>query len=527
MFVQELSELHQRYVDLSGRFRANWAFHQFMQSVRKILSEDGEILHTKDFQEVYARLKELSENLNTFDTARIATRLEAVGQELTQLTAYLLGEDTKVLPHFVRQFFQRVKSYDERILTQLVRFYLYACREEDWTPDRFDKVDFLLSRLAEEDNGPGGRLVLKDQSRLREILQAMWSVMGQPQPTPEQVDQHKRSIEQIRWEVGQVVSLDELHERRLIGTYRDRKRSLGLQLFYPEIALAFLATNLELKKTILQLYRNEEQRIVSEYQRIFQLEQAAPSGGELRRELVEFRNEVERFEGQLKTAELRLDELAGLRRRMRTLLPRLTELQAADEGKVEAGGVSEDLFGIPHLEVKVPSSCDPLLAETYTRMVGALESASPGFGPSDMALSPEIYALRLEPREVQAFLHREDPAVDTELETFVLEAAALRIQINDHAEEIKDLLDETSATGDGPVFARARTTLRLANRRLAQFAPLVDQAVLDGQLEEAQQLQLLRIRLMRDYSGLWLLAFKPFVGKVAGVTGTGAGLASR
>jgi hypothetical protein len=30
-----------------------------------------------------------------------------------------------------------------------------------------------------------------------------------------------------------------------------------------------------------------------------------------------------------------------------------------------------------------------------------------------------------------------------------------------------------------------------------------------GNLAECRQVQLLRMRLMRDYSGLWLLAFKP------------------
>ena len=30
-----------------------------------------------------------------------------------------------------------------------------------------------------------------------------------------------------------------------------------------------------------------------------------------------------------------------------------------------------------------------------------------------------------------------------------------------------------------------------------------------GNMAECRQIQLLRMRLMRDYSGLWLLAFKP------------------
>ena len=37
----------------------------------------------------------------------------------------------------------------------------------------------------------------------------------------------------------------------------------------------------------------------------------------------------------------------------------------------------------------------------------------------------------------------------------------------------------------------------------------IDAAVQDGNFGEAQQLQLLRMRLIRDYSGLWLLVNRP------------------
>jgi hypothetical protein len=33
--------------------------------------------------------------------------------------------------------------------------------------------------------------------------------------------------------------------------------------------------------------------------------------------------------------------------------------------------------------------------------------------------------------------------------------------------------------------------------------------MMGGGMDECRQVQLLRMRLMRDYSGLWLLAFKP------------------
>ena len=126
------------------------------------------------------------------------------------------------------------------------------------------------------------------------------------------------------------------------------------------------------------------------------------------------------------------------------------------------------------------------------------------------ASDPEVYPLRLEPREVTAYRRvfgRKEH--DAELERFLLEAAALRVRINDEAQEITSILDETSVTGDAPIYNRARATARLADSYLWRFQHLLDERLFAGDLSEGRQIQLLRMRLMRDYSGLWLLAYKP------------------
>lgn len=98
---------------------------------------------------------------------------------------------------------------------------------------------------------------------------------------------------------------------------------------------------------------------------------------------------------------------------------------------------------------------------------------------------------------------------DEELERFLLESAALRLRINQEAGEITELLDETAVTKDAPVFARARNTTKVADAYVQRFGAYVDAAIQDGAFGEAQQLQLLRMRLIRDYSGLWLLVNRP------------------
>ena len=127
-----------------------------------------------------------------------------------------------------------------------------------------------------------------------------------------------------------------------------------------------------------------------------------------------------------------------------------------------------------------------------------------------MALSRDIYHLRLEPREIVAYRRVYlTPGGDSEVERFLLEAAALRLRINQEAAEIAELLDETAVTKDAPVFERARATTRVADALVQRFSSVIDGAVQDGNFTEAQQLQLLRMRLIRDYSGLWLLVNRP------------------
>ncbi len=512
MSVQELSLLHRRYADLSHRFRAGWAFHQFLKNIKKVFDELAIGDLPADFQKVYDVLREVSQNLNTADHEHVRAQLDQVQQQLTQITGALLAEDSKVSPPFLRQFFQRVKNYDDKILTQLVRFYLYCNRGDAWHPDRLDKVDYLLSRLAEEYDESTSTYVLRDRKQLKEILGSLWALVS-PEVEGGGVQEYLRAVADIQGELTEVESLDELNDRHLIHRFRDLKHGLGNQFFEPGLALALLETNLKLKNLIQQLYRQEEHRIVTEYQEVFELEREVPFDSALTQELAQLRDEIERFENQLQREELNLNDLARIRGMIRSLSPRLeveTSAEPVAREEVETK-VSE--------AEEAPSAADQpgwsdyreWIAEPLGRLEAALEEVDPKLAPKKVTLARELYSYRLEAREVLAFrrLHQNQDC-DRDLETFLVEAAALRMRLNEEAEEIKGLLDETVTTGDAPVFENARRTVEVANAFLWRFFHLQDRTLLAGDFEECQEVQLLKMRLMRDYSGLWLLAHKPF-----------------
>ncbi len=525
--VQELSTLHRRYADISHRFRSGWTFHQFLQSLNKSLLQRTDDPYSTDFQDLYTGLKEISQSLNAAESDRMRSRLDGIDRRLSELMEALEAEDTRVTPDLLRQFFRRVRSYDEKILTQLVKFYLYIQQRDAWDSDRLDKVDFLLARLSEEGDDQGGDPRLGDYRHLSEIFQGLWALLNIPSPGDDALKEQKAAIEALRTEVGRMETLDRLNESVLIRRFREVKHGLGSLYFHPDLLLSIQDTNLAIKNRVSKLYRQEEQRFVAEYQRVFELEREVPVDRELDLELAEFREAIEKFERQLQREEFKLEDIALIRQRVREILPRLTASRPAPEespsGSVRI--VSEMETGEYVLSSSAAASKanlgdkEEILGESYRRLVKTLHDTSQELQPERVVLLPEIFPLRLEPREVVAFRRlygRHEH--DRELEQFLLEAAALRVRVNEEAHEITGIMDETSITGDSPIYARARVTARTADEYLWRFSHILGRAILGGDAAESRQIEVLRMRLMRDYSGLWLLAFKPFFSRRPGVT---------
>ena len=508
MSVEQLASLHRRYVELSDRFRAAWAFHQFLGSLNKATPDAEPPRYPVDFQQVYTELKDISHHLNAASLTRVAERLGLVDRELARLTTVLLAEDSRIDPATLRNFFLRVRNTTVKVLSQLVKFYLYSQDPAAWPEERLDKVDFLITRIVitEEGEGPGG--MSGHQDTTRELLRGLYQTLGSPPLADQWLEDQAARLDGFRQELASVRSLDDLVSRQVVPRYRRFKHELGVRLLAPPLIVDIVQVNLRLRDRIQSLYRQEEADLTSELKQVFELGRMRGVDAELEGELVSFRQEIERFEDRLERQELSLEDLSQIRRRMRSLMPRLEP--------VAAPSWQSTLSPTPPAEPARPvSSASAVVGAHVARIMRALEGSNPKEDARLAVLRPEVFAFRLEPRELVAFRRLTGREGAGENESFLLEAAALRVRLNEEVNEIRGILDDTITTGTNPIFNRAEESLRLADLFVRRFDHYLERAVSAGDLMEAQELQLLRMRLLRDYSGLWLLAHRPLTERVA------------
>src|SRR6185295_10716441 len=310
------------------------------------------------------------------------------------LLVALDAEDSKVGANALRQFFKRVRGYDEKILTQLVRFYLYAPRRDGWPAARLDKIDFLLARLSEEDDAGqlGQGLRLRDTKHLNEIFEGLWMLLGAPPLAPEVVTYRRGEVETLRGEIQAVEGLDQLYEREVIQRFRELKHGLSDFYFEPSILISVQATNLVLRARIQELYQREERRFISEYQRIFELERQVSGNEELDQDLTAFREQIERFEQRIRSDEFKLEDLAQIRESVRHLLPRLAEAGGKDPARIfeDTGEIDRAAAG------SAVASHFELIGDHFKRLVDAIQDLPPSTGPREATLTPEVFPLRLE-----------------------------------------------------------------------------------------------------------------------------------
>ena len=139
--MNDLREVHQAYTRLSEKFKTFWTFHQFLQGVHKAFLGDAPA-YAVDFQGLYDQIRGVTDAMSFQPPVQVLDTIQRLDLQLDAVHQKLSGDDAKIAPSYVRRFFEKVRTEDERLLLSLLRFYFYARHFEG---DSLDKVDFPVS----------------------------------------------------------------------------------------------------------------------------------------------------------------------------------------------------------------------------------------------------------------------------------------------------------------------------------------------------------------------------------------------
>lgn len=512
MSVAEIGALHGRYVRLTDRFKSAWTYHQFAAGVFKNFL--GEPLpYTIDFQKIYDHIKGISGSLTATQALEATSALAANEIALDRATKALLKADERVPPSMLRRFFEKLKRQDDTIIHHLIKFFLYSDAVEG---DRRDKLDFLFTRLGEDFMTDRGEYWSRDSLEFRERISALVSVLRVAESPQEEIVQIIRAIRTIRDEIQQAEHFEDLTDRNLLQNARTFKHRVGDLYFHPDVLLAIVDLNVSTKNRFIRLYRSDEHKIVEDAEKLMLQANAiernfGDSNPQLVEEMARFREFKERFDHAREQSNIKHDVITHLKSSVTNILAQLDrglEFEEKDVPLRLPETVIDDKRQIESLAERFGR--DDVLLEYLRRIAVAIQNTQATLPPENLVDLPPLRDLRLEPWEVAAYekLLGRRPAESDEdnddLWILYLRAAALRIKVDEEA----TLLATTRAANIRPeadLLRRPKLSLDLAKSLDELFGVFLHEAVYYSNTKILHQLYRSRFRLLRAFSGLWLI----------------------
>lgn len=510
MTVVELGELHARYVRASDRFKAIWTYHQFASGAfRNLLG--AAVPYEIDYNRIYETIKQVSTILNAAQVTAATQALERVDISLNRVTQTLLEADDRIAASVLRRFFEKLKRQDDNIIQFLIKFYFYADAVE---ADRRDKLDFLFTRLGEDLIPMRGEYVPRESLQLRQRVLALVGLLRLAEPPEDEVIRLIRALRSMRDDIASTDRFDDLVEKNLVRNARAFKHRVGDLYFHPDVLMAIIELNIESKNRYLRLYAPEEQRLIEETERLVEHGAAiernfGDANPGLLEEIARFRVYKERFDESRAESNVKSDVVARLKASMNSIL---AQLDSGLEEVEEAPQIPEAFFDEARHGEEVTERfgrSEPLI-EFLRRIATAIGIVDTSVDPDEMIQLPCARELRLEPWEAAAYqklFDRRRPEAEEdneELWVIYLRAAALRLKVDEEA----TILATAMAAGVRPepeLLARAKKSLDLAKELDEQFGDFLQEAVYYANRRILHQLYRSRFRLLRGFSGLWLI----------------------
>lgn len=508
MTVAEIGALHARYIRQSDRFKSVWTYHQFASGVYKNFL-NAPLPYSIEFQKIYETVKKLSGMMTETLATQANAMLVSVEKALDRAAATLLTADQRIPPSLLRRFFEKLKSTDENIVLNLIKFYLYTDAVEG---DCRDKLDFLLTRIGEEFIEERGEYWSRDSLQFRERAIALVSLLHLAEPPQEEVLRLIRAVRSLRDEIQKATKFEDLTERNLLRNARMFKHAVGDLYFHPDVLLAIVELNISTKNKFTKLYKAEEKKILDDAARLMEHGSAIERNfGDTNPELVDeigrFRQYKERFDELRAQSNVKHDVITHLKSSMANILTQLDRGLGHSEEET-AAELPQAFFDETEQVEKLKEHFRDDVAMAWLQRIANTIEAAGDLPPREAAARPAIASLRIEPWEIAAYrklfdsVPAENDDDNEDLWRLYVGAAATRLKINEEA----TLIAAATAAGVRPesdLLQKAKQSLDSAKELDERFGrELRDSPADDTALH---QLYRSRFRLLRSFSGLWLI----------------------
>ncbi|MGA7616875.1 MAG: hypothetical protein WBX15_17020 [Thermoanaerobaculia bacterium] len=510
MSVADISRLHSMYVRLSDEFKSLWTFHQFAAGVFKSVFQKPAPYEIR-FQEIYEEIRKASDMIQSAFPADALKMMQKSEGELQRAGVQLLKADAEIGASVLRRFFERLRQQDEKIIFNLIKFYFYV---DSVNGEQRDKIDFLFTRIGEEYIEDRDEYSTRDSLELRSQMQGLLAIRPIETPSPGQLETLIETIQLIRNEIHRAATFEELSELNLVKRIRELKHRIGDLYFHPDVLLPIIDCNVTAKNRFRKLYLMEEQRIIHDSSKLLANEEAiarsfGQSNPELIGELQRFKEFKEKFDESRATSNVKQDVITRLKASMNSILNQLDHDLVPERDHHDQSPASillDEAQRTDRIESKFGQ--DPVLQPYLTRMLSVLEFFPDDASSERIANAPETSGLRLEPWEVAAYqkVFGTRSLVENETEDLMvifLRAAALRIKVEEEARQLAALPSGGSPTNE---FLRSvRETLERARELDAELKAFLHESMFDSESHLLRCLYRSRLRLLRGFSGLWLV----------------------
>lgn len=531
--IVDLKSLHDAYTRLTEKFKTFWTFHQFLQGVHKTFFGDAPGYQV-DFQGLYDQIRSVTTVMNVQPPPVVLDQINQLDGRLDVVYRALSADDEKIAASWVRRFFEKVRTEDEKLLLAILRFYFHS---RQVSPEALDKMDFLLTLVGARKSLDDGRYLPRFPQELTKLFASLLGLVRRTPAPSAELTAAVKALGLIRKDIESCERFEDLTEKKILDSLRTVKHRLGAAYYDTAVLTAVLEANLAAKNRFQALYRSEEKRIFDSSQQLLDIERELSrrpevADAELAEEFRRFRQFKEEFDRKRSEGEIRHGQVTRLAETIDQLMARLEAAgEAAGEAIPEALPALEDdedlaearetISGyfpgrdyvpappVPAKGDRPPLAIlqDSLLGERASKILYSVDMLQAGTGSGQAAYGSTLARLRLEPWEVRASrrLESAEPAPDLEAganDLLLLEGAALRLRIDEIAQVLR--LPGADAEDPGSLDLAAQCLVRAQDldRRFRQALEAVGP---DGPPERLNELTRSRFRLLRAFSGLWLL----------------------